>query len=665
MAPSRAAARSRPHQSERLEPNHPNSCYNATNRASERAPWPTDVPAWRYRPLTRNDPFFSRAKPWLFLGVAIVAVGCSALISQHVWRENGLRSLQAINEPRVELIASAVRAEINRQDHLPIVLALDADVRDALRAPQDRARLDQLSEKLKRISDEADTRALYVVGRGGVVAAAGHSNPAEQLVGRNLSDRSYFLKAIESGRSSYLGVDPASSRVRYYLTEAIRDPALLGVAVVRIEFDALESTWERVGERVLVTDPDGVVFLASDPASKYRVIEGFKADHLPTESAPASYPGSASKPVDLAVVERRGANAIVQAKFGEGEAAYLYQTLALPEFGWTIHRFADLSVADADQRDGAIIGAAISALVIALLLYLVQRQRAYMAAKQSGARLQVEVAERTRELREANALLQTEVDERRRTEDRLRATQNELVQAGKLAALGQMSAAIAHEVNQPLAAIRTFMASAKIYLQRGESKQVIKNLDLIDGLAERMASITSHLKSFARKSEPGKPEPVDVARAVEGALFLTESQIKTKVQVNKDIQRDLFVSGYAVQLEQVLVNLIGNALDATSEVKRPQLDIAVRAADDTVHIAIGDNGPGIPADLVDRIFDPFVTTKPVGKGLGLGLSITYGIVQDFRGRIRAANRPQGGAEIVIELPRLVMETATREKAVHA
>ena len=262
-------------------------------------------------------------------------------------------------------------------------------------------------------------------------------------------------------------------------------------------------------------------------------------------------------------------------------------------------------------------------------------------------------------------LLQTEVDERRRTEDRLRATQNELVQAGKLAALGQMSAAIAHEINQPLAALRTYMASTKIFAQRGDGKQIVKNLDLIDGLAERMASIAGHLKGFARKSEPGRPEPVSVGRAVEGALFLIESQIKAAgVRLTRDVQPDVWVSGYAVQLEQVLVNLIRNALDAVSDTKRGAIEIAVRADDNTVRIAIADNGPGIPPELIARIFDPFVTTKPVGKGLGLGLSITYGIVQDFRGRIHASNRPQGGAEIVIELPR-VAENALLEKTAHA
>ena len=607
-----------------------------------------------------------RLRTALFALAAGALIALSALASWHVRRENGLRSLQAINESRIELVASAVRSEINRQDHLPLVLSLDADVRSALAQPQDGGRVEQLHVKLQRVSEEADTRALYVIGRNGRIVAAGQSHAAEPLIGRNLADRSYFVKAIESGRSTYLGVDPASGRVRYYLAEAITDPSLLGVAVVRIEFDALESTWERSGERVLITDADGVVFLTSTPAYRYRFVPGALGQHLATEAATANFPNDARKTIEIAVREARGAQSVVELKSEDEDDTFLYQKLQLPEFGWTIHRFVDLAAVEADQRDGAIIGAAVSALLLSLLLYVLQRQRAYAAAREAGARLKAEVAERTRELRDANALLQSEVDERRRTEARLRATQNELLQAGKLAALGQMSAAIAHEVNQPLAAIRTFMASAKIYLQRGDGKQVTKNLDLIDGLAERMAKITNHLKTFARKSEPGRPEPVQVARAIEGALFLTESQIKAEgVRLVRKVEPNLLVSGYAVQLEQVLVNLIRNALDAVAEVKQPAIEIDARVTGELVRIRVADNGPGIAPDLIERIFDPFVTTKPVGKGLGLGLSITYGIVQDFKGRVYAANRAEGGAEIMVELPLLTADAMAPEKTVHA
>jgi two-component system C4-dicarboxylate transport sensor histidine kinase DctB len=211
-----------------------------------------------------------------------------------------------------------------------------------------------------------------------------------------------------------------------------------------------------------------------------------------------------------------------------------------------------------------------------------------------------------------------------------------------------MSAAIAHEINQPLAAIRTFMASTKIFAKRGDLPQVTGNLDLIAALADRMAAITAHLKTFARKSEPGRLEPVLVARALEGALFLIESQIKAAgVRVDKDLQADLWVIGSAVQLEQVILNLLRNALDALLGVQEPWIGVRVRASADTVSIVVADNGPGVPPQQLDRIFDPFFTTKPVGKGLGLGPCR-----EPARGRRRIdrgiaalspASRPRGGA----------------------
>ena len=268
------------------------------------------------------------------------------------------------------------------------------------------------------------------------------------------------------------------------------------------------------------------------------------------------------------------------------------------------------------------------------------------------------MAERTHELREANAALRSEIEEKRRTEAQLRDTQNSLVQAGKLAALGQMSAAIAHEINQPLAAIRTFVASTKVYSSRGDGARVSTNLDLINGLAERMANITSHLKTFARKSEVGKAETVDVERAVQGAMLLIESQIGLSgTALETDVPRNVFVRGYAVQLEQVIVNLLQNALHAVADVDKPAISLQVAATDDVVSIKVVDNGSGIPQEHLDQIFDPFFTTKAIGKGLGLGLSISYGIVRDFNGEIRASNRKEGGAEMIIELPRYHPESA--------
>src|SRR4029079_16963881 len=191
---------------------------------------------------------------------------------QHLWREQGLRALQALNTQRVALVATALDAEINRQDHLPLLLSLDTEVRNALSSPPGSARIEELGQKLRRISLEADTRAIYVARADGTVLVSDDGDQSNSIVGTNIADRQYFRHAVTAGKSTELGVDPQTGRVRYFLAEAIRGESLLGVVVVRVEFDALESAWERAGERIIVTDKNGIAFLASDPVYKYRIM---------------------------------------------------------------------------------------------------------------------------------------------------------------------------------------------------------------------------------------------------------------------------------------------------------------------------------------------------------------------------------------------------------
>lgn len=595
-----------------------------------------------------------RSRLFVLILLALASLAAGAYVGQWFWRENGLRALQAVNEPRIQLIANAIKAEISRQDHLPVVLSFDPDVHRALSDPADTSLRAQLSNKLKRISAEADTRALYVILPNGRIFAADNETPVETQIGRNLSERLYFRNAIETGHGTFLGIDSENDRVRYYIARGIGGPPILGVAVVRVEFDRIEAEWMKAGERVLITDASGTVLLSSDASFKYRHLS-----FLPG-GGQAVRPGSGAQEsaIEFRLVEQRDGRQIVRAQTPLGTQSYLYRSMPLDDYGWTVHRLSDLATIETDQRDGAIIGMAIAMIAVSGLLYLRQRQTALVAARKSGLELSSIVAERTRELREANAALRSEIEERRRTEQQLRDTQNSLVQAGKLAALGQMSAAIAHEINQPLAAIRTFVASSKVFASRGDAMKVSSNLDLINGLAERMANITSHLKTFARKSELGKTEIVDVERAVQGAMLLIESQIRlsgTAIEIS--VPHNVLVRGYAVQLEQVIVNLLQNALHAVVDVAKPAITVRAETGDEIVRIRVSDNGDGIPSESIDQIFDPFFTTKPIGKGVGLGLSISYGIVRDFGGTIRASNRREGGAEMIIELPRYHPEIA--------
>ncbi len=204
------------------------------------------------------------------ISVAIAAVALSALISQGVWKEAGLRAQQALNEQRIQLVANALKAEIGRQDHLPVVLALDMEVQNALRNPTDSNLVADLSKKLSRLGREADTRALYVVNSQGTVISSDDWASQQSRINQNISARAYFQNAMKSGRSSYLGLEAPDNNVRYYIAETVGTSPILGLTVVRIEFEQLESAWHRGGERVLVTDRNGTVFLASDGVYKFR-----------------------------------------------------------------------------------------------------------------------------------------------------------------------------------------------------------------------------------------------------------------------------------------------------------------------------------------------------------------------------------------------------------
>ena len=261
--------------------------------------------------------------------------------------------------------------------------------------------------------------------------------------------------------------------------------------------------------------------------------------------------------------------------------------------------------------------------------------------------------ERTADLTAANVQLEREIAEREAAEAELRRAQDDLIQAGKLAALGQMSAALSHEFNQPLAAIRSYADNAQLLIERNREAEACGNLRLIKDLTARMAEISKHLMTFARKPR-SELRPVALAEVLDETLDFLRIRLEragAEVAVDQP-DRSLAVRAGRVRLQHVILNLVANALDAMRDNPRPRLEIAVREKDGRVAISLRDHGPGIPEDQLGRIFDPFFTTKDVGEGLGLGLSISYNIVKDFDGSLRAENHPEGGAVFTIELPLL-------------
>ena len=250
---------------------------------------------------------------------------------------------------------------------------------------------------------------------------------------------------------------------------------------------------------------------------------------------------------------------------------------------------------------------------------------------------------------EANVQLEARVEERTA---QLRRAQDDLVQAGKLSALGQMAAGISHELNQPLAAIQSFSENAQVFLAREQVDKASANLGRIADLTARMARIIKNLRAFSRKEGEATGD-VALTKVVDDALEIAAARLRTE-NVTLDWHRpadEVIAQGGAVRLQQVVLNLISNAVDAMEEAPEKQIEISLREDADTAKIVLRDTGPGLATP--EKIFEPFYTTKTTGKadGMGLGLSISYGIVQSFGGDIKGENHPDGGAVFTVTLPK--------------
>ncbi|MCU0802931.1 MAG: ATP-binding protein, partial [Rhodobacteraceae bacterium] len=391
---------------------------------------------------------------------------------------------------------------------------------------------------------------------------------------------------------------------------------------------------------------------SSDPAWLYKGLRPLTPERLHRSQQSRRY-------ADVGLVElpnsRSDTGGVTTITLADGAGdlhEYVMVGRLLPRADWTVHVLLESHALHAQARLALATGMLFLGALAAFVLVFLQR-RARLAerfALQESTKIELErrVDERTADLARVNRLIEAEVAERRLTEAALRRTQSDLVQAGKLAALGQMSAALSHEINQPLAAARNYADSAAVLIDRGEAVRAKDNIGQILSLIDRMAAIARHLRHVARK--PDTPlKDVVLADAVAEALALVGPRL-AGITVKIDLPSDLpLVRGGPVRLQQVLVNLLSNAADAVEGVSDAAIRVAAQVTGGMVQLTVRDNGKGVPAAIADRIFDPFFTTKGVGSGLGLGLSISYNIMKDFGGDLRVANAAEGGAVFTLDL----------------
>ncbi|MCC9621488.1 sensor histidine kinase [Thalassospira sp. MA62] len=551
-----------------------------------------------------------------------------------------ITELHATAQARLALYDSSLRAAIDRYRYLPYVIARHHEVIDAIK----RSGLPHTADLyLENVKDRSGAAALYILDRSGTTIAASNWNTDDSFVGEDYSFRPYFRQAIQGNEGFFFGIGVTTGRAGLFISTPIRgDDEVIGVSVVKLELGELEQNWQDGGETVFVANEDGVITLSSRQEWKYRTLSPLPAATRARIAGFQQYFGTELTSLDIGENLAKGTGIVTI-----GSERFLFDDKHIQGGDWRIFYLTSMDYVSDRQIAALLISISCTGVVILIVLFLHERE------------LKLASQRETRELARIQALnirLEEEISVRRKTEIELRGTQDELVQAGKLAALGQMSAAIAHEINQPIAAIRTFCASAKLMLERGKTDQADQTIDQISTLTERMGAITGQLKTFSRKST-GILEPVNLKTAVDNALQLLGPQLSA-AQCTTDCQAPetpLVVKADLVRIEQVCVNIVRNALDAMEQSPAKHIHIDMTATDDTAILRFSDSGPGLDDGTISLLFDPFYTTKDPGKGVGLGLSVTYGIVRDFGGTIKAYNISSGGACFEIRLP-LIKDT---------
>ncbi len=588
--------------------------------------------------MTESPPRPRRQRVLLLLAVV---VGVVVVVATYGWaRAKALDAAGEAGRQRLGLYASTIRNALDRFSYLPATIAIDRDVLELLEHP-DPARVDDINRRLERINVKARSAALYLMDASGTTLAASNWNTPTSYVGADYSFRPYFIQVMGGGAGHFFGIGVTTKLPGYFLASAVldREDRIVGAVVVKIDLEGLEKEWAEANEKVLVTDENAITILASRPEWKYTIDGRLDPPLQAVLNKTQRYGEMAIRPLNVG--RRQPLTEALRLTVIDG-VPYVVQSEPYPEEGWTIHYLIGWDETLQRVRGTAALAGIAWVAMVLLLLYLRQRRIANRARQEASEELERTVALRTQ-------ALSAEIAERQRTERELRGTQDELIHAGKMAALGQMSAAIAHELNQPLAAIQTFIASSRIFLERVDLKTVAANLVMVEDLGNRMAQIIRHLRIFARKS-PAERVAVDLSACVERALLLLDAPLRLgQVVVERRLLPGCLVRGDQLRLEQVFVNLIRNALDSLAGAATKRLELEMVRDGDTVVVRVADSGGGIPPEALSRMFEPFFTTKDVGEGLGLGLSLSYAIVADMGGAIHADNRPEGGAVFTITL----------------
>ncbi|NUU02280.1 sensor histidine kinase [Herbaspirillum robiniae] len=564
---------------------------------------------------------------------------------------------KSMGAAQLQIAALDLESILQKFEALPFALGFQSDVRQVLQHPEDELAVDRLNRAFKTIQQQSRAVHIFMINPAGLTLASSNWDDEFSFVGRDFGFRPYFREAVLGRAGRFYGIGNVSSEPGYFIAQPIyrrQDQAdgdvPIGVMVVKVDLAEFEHTWRSSDDPITLTDAGGVVFLSNRPEWKYHSL-GPLAGNVQQELA------GTHQYADLPITPVSALPAALQRGFGE------HVSRPVGRLGWQLMLFPSQARMVRSATLSALAAAlAMAALAISLLAWYQHRRRVQErlesrdALRRAAEELDHRIAQRTGELTAANQAIAVKYEKLQQTETLLRTTQNELVQAGKLAMLGQMAAGVTHELNQPLAAIRAFADNSVKFLARGQTAQVAENLEHISGASANMGKIIAQLKGFARKSGE-LVSAVDLRQTIEAAALLLGSEFQNhRVEIAIDVRQAAQVTGDAVRTEQVLINLLRNALDAVEEEPVKRVRVVLDVEDGQAVVRIRDSGAGIPDEVAPHLFEPFFTTKSSSKGLGLGLAISSSIVQAMNGQLTAHNHEEGGAEFIVRLPLLKTET---------
>ncbi|MDJ0860214.1 MAG: ATP-binding protein [Dinoroseobacter sp.] len=555
------------------------------------------------------------------------------------------------------LAAEGLNGALRQYAPLPALVAERETLRALLEDPDNAALLAEVNEDLRQTAFRLKASDVYVMDITGYTIAASNYLKDAPFIGRSFSFRPYFTQALDGGLGRYFALGTTSGERGYFYAAPVEDGTrIVGVVAIKFTVDGFEETWRTGPYTVLVSDLLGVVFMSNREDWHFRALAPLSDRDRQQIASSRQYPLDRVHPL-ANHSNPLGEDLSLRTFEDDGtRESFVSATTRISDAGWDVTILVPAGPARARALATLASGLLIfMALGLMVMVYLQRRARLMdrIAAQASAQEmLETRVTQRTFDLNQANSQLRAEIEERRATEAQLKRTQTELVQAGKLAALGQMSAALSHEFNQPLAAVKAYADNANTLLQRQRSQEAQENISRISEMTDRMATISRHLRNFARRPQEDVL-PTPLLRVIEDALAVMDVRLKScNARVDFTIpETEVWVAGGNVRLQQVIVNLLNNALDAMEGLSDPLISLDLAVSEGTCALIVRDHGSGLEDDALQQVFDPFYTTKGPGEGLGLGLSISYNIVRDFGGSITAENHPDGGAVFTLTLQR--------------